>query len=129
MMSNEQNLTQRESTTPTVEKKPRTMQPRVDVYENQDEILLQVEMPGVAKADINLDLDNGRLSLTGSRTGSGERTPLYAEFGPVLFSRAFSVPQTVDGNQVKAELREGILHLHLPKSEAFKPRIIEIREG
>ncbi len=126
-MSESKNMIRQETTTRAPERKPRTLQPRVDVYENQDEILLQVEMPGVTKEDIRVDLDNGRLALTGTRKATELRNPLYVEFGAVEFQRTFSVPQTIDGNKVQAELKDGILHLHLPKSEAFKPRTIEIR--
>ena len=68
-----------------------------------------------------------RLALSATRRQATSRTPLYTEFGAVEFQRTFSVPQTIDGNKVRAELKDGILHLHLPKSEAFKPRTIEIR--
>jgi len=126
-MSENKNLIEQPATGSTGERKIRSVQPRVDVYENQDEILLQVEMPGVTREDIRVDLDNGRLALTGKRRARENRNLLYAEFGEVEFQRTFSVPQTIDGNKVQAELKDGILHLHLPKSEAFKPRTIEIR--
>ena len=51
----------------------------------------------------------------------------WEEFGDVEFQRAFSVPQSIDVNKVKAELKDGILALHLPKSEAAKPKTIKIK--
>lgn len=128
-MNETENMIAKEVSSPARDRKERVVLPSVDVYENKDEILLQVEMPGVAKKDIRIDLDNGRLTLAGERAGRSEGKPLYTEFGPVEFRRTFSVPQTIDGNKVKAELRDGILHLHLPKSEAYKPRTIEIHQG
>ena len=111
------------------ESESKNVQPLVDIYENQEEILLQVEMPGVERDNIKVQLDNGRLSLVARRSAASWHTPLYTEFGPVEYRRSFSVPQTIDGNKVKAELHDGVLHLHLPKSPAYKPRTIEIRQG
>lgn len=128
-MNETKKMTGQEKAGPGPVRAPETALPGVDIYENPEEILLLVEMPGVAREDIRIDLDNGRLALSGTRPERGSRQPLYAEFGPVEFRRSFSVPQTIDGSKVKAELRDGVLNLHLPKSEAFKPRIIEIHEG
>ncbi len=105
------------------------MTPLVDIYENDDEILLHAEMPGVKKDDITVNIDNGNLTLTGVRTLTMEGAGEWEEFGNVEYQRAFSVPQTIDVNKVKAELKDGILALHLPKSEAAKPRQIEIKAG
>lgn len=107
----------------------RKVLPGVNIYDNQDEILLQAEMPGVLKDAITIDLDNGKLTLTGRRQDKTEGTPLYTEFGPVEFIRAFSVPQSINSDKVHAEFRDGVLNLHLPKSEAFKPRSIQVKEG
>ena len=107
----------------------RQVTPLVDIYENDDEILLHAEMPGVKKDDITVNIDNGNLSLTGLRTLTTEGAAEWEEFGNVEYQRAFSVPQTIDVNKVKAELKDGILALRLPKSEAAKPRQIEIKAG
>ena len=80
--------------------------PLVDIYENDDEILLHADMPGVENDKITVNVDNGTLTI-----------------------RSFSVPQTIDINKVDAELKDGVLRLHLPKSEAAKPRQIEIKAG
>jgi HSP20 family molecular chaperone IbpA len=53
----------------------------------------------------------------------------WEEFGTVEFLRTFSVPQTIEVEKVSAELKNGVLHLHLPKSEAAKPRLIEVSAG
>lgn len=103
--------------------------PLVDIYENRDEILLQVDMPGVAKDEVTVNIDNGKLCLSGVRKLEAGGAAQWEEFGNVEFQRTFSVPQTIDPNQVNAELKDGVLHLHLPKSEAAKPRRIEIKAG
>ena len=103
------------------------MAPVVDIYENTDEILLHADMPGVAKEDITVNVDNGKLSIMGMRRVTGGGAANWAEFGDVEYTRVFSVPQAIDVGKVNAELRDGVLRLHLPKSEAAKPRQIEIK--
>lgn len=101
--------------------------PTVDIYENEDEILLHADMPGVVKEDISVDIDNGTLSISGVRKLKTEGVATYEEFSDVEYVRSFSVPQTIDVEKVEAELKNGVLRLHLPKSEAAKPRQIEIK--
>jgi len=103
--------------------------PLVDIYENDDEILLHAEMPGVKKDNITINIDNGNLTLSGVRSLAKEGAAEWEEFGDVEYQRAFSVPQTIDVDKVQAELKDGILALHLPKSEASKPRMVEIKAG
>lgn len=107
----------------------RRLAPLVDIYENSDEILLHAEMPGVKKDQISVNIDNGNLSLSGVRTLSMEGVADWAEFGDVEYQRVFSVPQTIDVGKVRAELKDGILALHLPKSESAKPKKIKVNAG
>lgn len=100
--------------------------PLVDIYENKDEILLHVDMPGVDKKDITINIDNGKLYLSGTRKIEVIGSAQWEEFGDLEYMRTFSVPQTIDSGKVNAELKDGVLRLHLPKSEAAKPRQIEI---
>ncbi len=104
-----------------------TVIPRVDIFENNEEILLYADMPGVAKEDISVHLDNGKLSLTGVRRMEHGGTARMEEFGAVEYRRIFSVPQGIDMDKVNAELKDGVLRLHLPKTEAVKPKQIEIK--
>jgi HSP20 family molecular chaperone IbpA len=104
----------------------RSAVPAVDIYENEDEILLHADMPGVVKEDVSVHIDNGTLSLSGVRKIGKKGVAKWEEFGDVEYVRSFSVPQTIDAQRVEAELREGVLKLHLPKSEAAKPKRIEI---
>ena len=101
--------------------------PLVDIYENDEEILLRADMPGVDKKDININIDNGKLSLGGIRKFESKGSAQWEEFGDVEYQRTFSVPQTIDIEKVVAELKDGVLNLHLPKSEAAKPRQVEIK--
>lgn len=101
--------------------------PAVDIYENDDEILLHADMPGVVKENISVNIDNGTLSLSGVRKLGGKGVAVAEEFTDIEYVRKFSVPQTIDVEGVEAELKNGVLRLHLPKSEAAKPRQIEIK--
>ncbi len=101
--------------------------PMVDIYENDDEILLHADMPGVAKEDISVNVDNGKLLISGVRSLKISGAANWEEFGDVEYRRTFSVPQSIDVAKVNAELKDGVLKLHLPKSEAAKPRMVEIK--
>jgi HSP20 family molecular chaperone IbpA len=101
--------------------------PSVDIYENEDEILLHADMPGVVKENISVDIDNGTLSISGVRKLETKGAATYEEFSDIEYVRSFSVPQAIDVERVEAELKNGVLKLHLPKSEAAKPRQIEIK--
>jgi HSP20 family molecular chaperone IbpA len=100
--------------------------PLVDIYENEDEILLHADMPGVAKDNITVNVDNGRLEISATRRLQTKGSGSWQEFGDVEYRRVFSVPQSIDVDKVNAELKEGVLKLHLPKAEAAKPRTIQI---
>lgn len=105
----------------------RSAAPAVDIYENDNEILVHADMPGVKKEDIRVDIDNGTLSVSGVRRFDTHGVATWEEFSDLEYLRRFSIPQTIDIDQVNAELKEGVLKLHLPKSEAAKPRMIEIK--
>jgi HSP20 family molecular chaperone IbpA len=103
--------------------------PLVDIYENDDEILLHADMPGVEKDNIKVNIDNGTLTLSAVRNLGAKRIATWEEFGALEYKRSFSVPQTIDVSKIDAELKNGVLRLHLPKSEAAKPRQIAIKSG
>ncbi|MGB3209588.1 MAG: Hsp20/alpha crystallin family protein [Desulforhopalus sp.] len=104
-----------------------TIAPVVDIFENADEILLHADMPGVAKDKISVNVDNGKLEISGVRSLQAKGVEKWQEFGEVEYRRVFSVPQSIDISKVVAELKDGTLKLHLPKAESTKPRTIEIQ--
>jgi HSP20 family molecular chaperone IbpA len=105
------------------------MVPAVDVYENEKEILLHADLPGVRKDDITINIDNGKMILSGMRYIPTTGAAAWRELADVEFRRTFAVPQSIDISNVQAELKNGVLHLHLPKSESARPRQIEITTG
>ncbi len=128
-MTEEKNVAKAENTKPEIIQKFPTLVPSVDIYENSEEILLFADLPGVKKEHIAVDLDNGQLTLVGTRHMEQEKGIQLEEFGPAQYRRIFSVPQGIDLTKVDAELNDGVLKLHLPKSDAVKPRRVEVRQG
>jgi len=118
----QENLSERNRQIPTVA-------PLVDILENDEEILLFADMPGVSREDITVNIENGRLALSGVRKMAAAGAASWEEFGEVEYRRVFSVPQTINIGKVGAEMKEGVLRLRLPKAEAAKPRQIDIKAG
>lgn len=106
-----------------------TVAPLVDIYESDEEILLQADMPGVVKDNVVVNVDNGKLEISGIRSVQTEGAERWQEFGDIEYRRVFSVPQTIDVNKVNAELKDGTLKLHLPKAEVAKPKVIEVKSA
>ncbi len=123
----EKEITKREESMPERRSDLPTVAPAVDIFENEEEILLYADMPGIERDDISINVDNGRLAIVGSRKLEKSGAVGWEEFGELEYRRIFSVPQTIDVERVNAELKEGVLELHLPKSEKAKPRKIEIK--
>jgi HSP20 family protein len=103
--------------------------PAADVREDENEYAVVAELPGLKAEDIHLHLENGHLVLSGERKFEhedkrGNYHRIERAYG--RFSRSFAVPATVDRDKVRAEYREGILTVHLPKAEAVKPKEIAV---
>lgn len=103
--------------------------PNVDVYENASEILLLIDLPGVAKDGLRIDLEKDQLTIEAQRSASHEHRAHSQEFRPVDYRRSFAIPMGIDRDKVDAELKAGILTLRLPKSDALKPRQIQVRSS
>lgn len=104
-----------------------TITPRVDVYENANELLLLADVPGVNKEGISIQLEKGQLTIEASRAEEKTGSPLVAEYRTIDYARVFAIPQGIDASKIDAQLSGGVLRLRLPKSEALKPRRIEVR--
>lgn len=100
------------------------MTPRVDVYENEDELLLVADVPGAKHDTIEVRLEPPRLTIEAQQTRAGyesEGTPLSR------FERTFRVPDGLDPERIDAKLDHGVLRIHLKKSERIKPKRIAVR--
>ena len=103
--------------------------PRVDIYENDNELLLLADVPGVAKDGLMINLDKEQLTIEGHLEEASPDEALGREFTSFDYRRSFAVPVGIDAGKISADLKDGVLSLHLPKSEALKPRQIEVKAG
>jgi HSP20 family protein len=103
--------------------------PRVDIFEDDKELTIFADMPGVRAEDVELRYENGELLVRGRvRRGVGPDRPyLLREYEPGDFYRAFSIHESVDAGRISAEHKGGVLTVHLPKVEAARPRKIAVR--
>ena len=106
-----------------------TWEPPVAIYETDDALVLEVELPGVSTDAISVELHEHTLSLSGERTREpavkgGHYQPQEGRYG--AFQRAFRLPTSVDQAKVKATCKNGVLALRLPKRDAARPQEIPI---
>jgi HSP20 family molecular chaperone IbpA len=103
--------------------------PPFDIYENKEELLLVADLPGVKTDHLKIHMDNNELTIEGLRTPAKHDHVLAEESGVCDYRRTFSVPPGIDEEKIRAETKYGVLRLHLPKSEAVKPRQIQVKAG
>ncbi|MBV9960244.1 MAG: Hsp20/alpha crystallin family protein [Acidobacteria bacterium] len=103
--------------------------PSVDIYENKDQIVLEAELPGMKREDFDLSIENNVITLRGERRfekqDDGDNYHrVERSYGS--FARSFTLPQTVQADEVAAEYRNGVLRVTMPKREEVKARRIEV---
>ena len=106
--------------------------PSVDVSETEGEYQIKAEIPDVKKEDVKVTLEDGVLTIQGERKQEKEvKGKRYhrVERSYGRFARSFTLPDVIDEEKVKAEFKDGILNLALPKSEKAKPKAIEVTVG
>ncbi|MHB8897460.1 MAG: Hsp20/alpha crystallin family protein [Thermoguttaceae bacterium] len=102
--------------------------PRFDIAETQDELTLYGDLPGVEPNDLDIRFENDRLVIHGKvESCHKEQQFLYGEYGVGDYYREFQIFEGIDGEKISADLKNGVLTVHLPKSEAVKPRRIEVK--
>lgn len=106
--------------------------PACDVEEGDDHFLLTLEVAGIKKEDIKLELSDGQLTVSGERRSENKPQPdahWYSERRYGRFQRNFTLPAGTDATRVEANYQDGVLRILLPKAEAAKPRQIKITSG
>ena len=105
-----------------------TWVPPVDVAETQEKILVRAEVPGMRQEDIQIEFENGMLTIRGERKLDKNEGLTWHRVERVYggFSRSFTLPRTVDAEKISASYREGILEIDVPKREEAKPKQIRI---
>jgi HSP20 family molecular chaperone IbpA len=103
--------------------------PLVDIIENNDAFIFQADLPGVKAGDVDVSYENGVLTIAGKalpRQPQGNRY-VWNEYGVGSFYRQFTLNTPIDVDGIKAELKNGVLELLVPKAESAKTRKIQIK--
>lgn len=109
-----------------------TFAPAVDVYEDEHNVTLKVQVPGIDEKDIDVRIENNTLTLHGERKFEKEEKEenfrrVESSYGS--FTRSFTLPQTVDAEKVTADYSKGVLKISLPKKAEAKPKQIKVNVG
>ena len=106
--------------------------PAMDLVESADHFLLRADLPGMSEEDIEIELEDGTLTVSGERKAEHDEHHdgfhrVERSFG--AFSRSLTLPKGVDADSVSASFDRGVLEIRIPKPEARKPRRISIANG
>jgi HSP20 family protein len=104
--------------------------PVADISETETEYLIKAELPEVKKEDVKITLQDGVMTISGERKHEQEHkdaNEIRVESFYGSFSRSFSIPENVDAESIKAESRDGVLRIHIPKKEAQKSKAKSIQ--
>ena len=123
-----QELTKRRQNdvTPVEADKKNYFQPATDVKESKDDLVLKFDMPGVAGDQVELTVEKGTLTVTGHARQEEPGNAIYRETHVGDYRRGFSISETMDSENIKAEMKAGVLTVTIPKKEKAKPKRIEI---
>ena len=103
--------------------------PNADIYETPNELKVVLEMPGIEKNNVGINLEDGVLHIEGRLDLSkyGGLQPLYTEYNVGHYSRNFQLSSSINQSKIVAEMNNGVLSLTLPKVEEAKPRTIRVK--
>lgn len=104
--------------------------PRVDIHETESEFVISAEIPGISKKDVQVNVDDGILTISGTREQESDEKGknfhrIERHYGS--FRRSFTLPDNVDENTIKASFKDGILNLSIPKIPKTETKAIEIK--
>ena len=114
----------------TVERTPggATYSPRFDIWENEDEMILYGDLPGVTPENLDVRFENPVLTIHGKVSPRHSDIKfLHGEYGIGDFHGTFTIGEAIDTARISAELKNGVVTVHLPKNEKVKPRRIEVK--
>lgn len=109
----------------------RLYRPLTDIVETADGVTLMLEMPGVASSDVELEFERGVLTVKGRTKGTNPENYrlAYAEYGEGDYERVFTVSDDLDASKIKAEMRNGVLTVSVPRAAKAKPQRIAVKAG
>ena len=106
--------------------------PKVNVYEYDDKIGIVAEIPGLEKGQLNVDVEEGVLTISGDKHGVWEEDGakvLRRELKSSSFKRSFTLGEMLNGNDIKANFKDGVLSIEIPKIEPAKPKKHSVKIG
>lgn len=108
--------------------------PPADIFEEDKGYSIYIDMPGVGEDKVEIELDRNVLTVTGDRcvdedVKKAEGEGGWSEYRNYSYQRAFTLGSGIDRDKVKATMKNGVLHLHLPKSQEVQPKRIAISKG
>lgn len=105
-----------------------TVSPDVDIYENPEGLVVAVDLPGVAKEGVKLEIDEADiLSIRGTRRDTESGEVVVRQFVREDYHRTFSLSDAFDKEKITAKLEDGVLEIRIPRKEALKPKRIEVK--
>jgi HSP20 family protein len=107
-----------------------TWAPAVDIYESPEELVVKADLPDINEKDIDVRVENNLLTIRGERKfekNVSEDNYLRVERSYGAFSRSFSLPNTVNAEAIRADYKNGVLTVRLPKREEAKPRQVKVQ--
>jgi HSP20 family protein len=126
----EQRVPQTTETAPRTPSRP-VFLPPADIYETRDNIVVLAEMPGVAPDGVDITLERRVLTIRGRSAANehGGYQRVYNEYTDGDYERSFTLSDNIDRDRIEARLKDGVLHLVLPKAETARARKIELKIG
>ena len=116
-----------EQSVPETRAEEQTLRPPVDIFEMADGLVVVADLPGVPKDQIDINVHEGVLTIHGKVKQETVGTPLRNEFELRNFYRQFRLTDEVDSENIRAEMKYGVLTVTLPKAEKAKPKRIEVK--
>ena len=102
------------------------VQPLLDVYETDSTIVASLDLPGVEKKDVEVSVSNGFLTISGERKNISGEGGIWQETSFGTFKRTFELTEAVVEDKIKAQFKNGVLKISLPKAEEIKPTVRKI---
>jgi len=105
--------------------------PATDIYETAEAVMVVADMPGVDKSQIDINLENNVLTITATReeTHPENGQLLYGGYTPGDYKRSFTLTEEVDREGIKANIKDGVLRITIPKAKELQPRKIAVESG
>lgn len=126
----EKDLSKTENATATERiRNVKTFVPRVDIYEAKDALFLIADMPGVDENSVDVELEKNILTIAGrvNIDETKEKSLVYSEYETGDYERTFTLSDEIDREKIHATVKDGVLHLELPKAEKVKPKKIAVK--